>query len=182
MLVYPTNLKDALLIKPRVFEDGRGWFFENWNQRMLEKFGIPTEFVQDNVSRSKKNVLRGLHYQLPNPQGKLVSVLQGSVFDVIVDLRESSDTFGEWQGFELSDKNKLMLFVPNGFAHGFFTLSDDVIFHYKCTNYYDPSSEHTLLWNNKTTAIDWPIPQGVNPIISPKDGIGSTFESCPKFL
>ena len=182
MLVYPSNLKDAALLKPRVFEDGRGWFFEPWNKGVLDELGLTLSFVQDNVSYSKKNVLRGLHYQLPNPQGKLVSVLQGSVLDVIVDLRKSSDTFGEWQGFELSDQNRLMLFVPEGFAHGFLTLSDNVIFHYKCTSHYDPSSEHTLLWNDKTLAIDWPIPSGVDPIVSPKDSIGSAFESCLKFL
>ena len=181
MLIYPTNLKDALLLNPRVFEDKRGCFFEPWNQGTLDKLWLPLTFVQDNVSYSKKNVLRGLHYQLPNPQGKLVSVLGGCVFDVIVDLRESSDTFGEWQGFVLSEYNKLMLFVPKGFANGFFTLSDDVIFQYKCTSYYDPTSEHTLLWNDKTAAINWPIPDGVNPLISRKDNTGSSFESCPKF-
>jgi len=182
MIVHPTNLKDALLLKPRVFEDERGLFFEPWNHRTLDKLGLSLGFVQDNVSYSKKNVVRGLHYQRPNPQGKLVSVLHGSVFDVIVDLRESSDTFGEWQGFELSDQNKLTLFVPEGFAHGFFALSDDVIFHYKCTSYYDPLSEHTLRWNDKTLAIDWPLPSGVAPLVSPKDSIGYTFESCQKFL
>ena len=182
MTVYPSNLKDALLLKPRVFEDERGFFFEPWNKRTLDELGVPLTFVQDNVSCSKKNVLRGLHYQLPNPQGKLVSVLRGCAFDVIVDLRKSSESFGEWQGFVLSEHNKLMLFVPKGFAHGFFTLSDDVVFHYKCTSYYDPTSEHTLLWNDKTIAIDWPIPNGVDPIVSHKDGIGSTFESCTKFL
>ena len=182
MLIYPTNLKDAPLLKPRVFEDERGTFFEPWNQRTLDKLGLSLGFVQDNVSYSKKNVVRGLHYQRPNSQGKLVSVLHGSVFDVIVDLRESSDTFGEWQGFELSEQNKIMLFVPEGFAHGFLTLSDNVIFHYKCTGYYDPTSEHTLLWNDKTLAIDWPLPIGVDPIVSPKDSIGYTFESCLKFL
>ena len=182
MIVLPTNLKDALLLKPRVFEDERGAFFEPWNQRTLDGLGLSLRFVQDNVSYSKKNVLRGLHYQRPNSQGKLVSVLQGNVFDVIVDLRESSDTFGKWRGFELSGQNKLMLFVPEGFAHGFITLSENVIFHYKCTGYYDPTSEHTLLWNDKTLAIDWPLPIGVDPIVSPKDSIGSTFESCLKFL
>ena len=181
MIIYPTNLKDVLLLKPRIFEDERGRFLEFWNQKTFHNLGLPLTFVQDNISYSKKNVLRGLHYQLPNPQGKLVSVLQGGVFDVIVDLRKSSDTFGEWQGFELSDQNRLMLFVPEGFAHGFLTLSDNVIFHYKCTSHYDPSSEHTLLWNDKTLAINWLLPKSVSPTISPKDNMGYTFESCPKF-
>jgi dTDP-4-dehydrorhamnose 3,5-epimerase len=181
MIIYPTNLKDVLLLKPRIFEDERGCFFEPWNQKTFDNLSLPLTFVQDNVSYSKKNVLRGLHYQLPNSQGKLVSVLYGHVFDVVVDLRRSSDTFGKWQGFELSEENRLMLLMPEGFAHGFLTLSHHTIFQYKCTKHYDPNSEHTLLWNDETIGINWPLPKSTSPVISSKDSLGYTFKSCPKF-
>lgn len=181
MTVHKTNLKHALLLEPRVFGDQRGCFFEPWNRKTFDKLGLPLDFVQDNVSYSKENVLRGLHYQLPNPQGKLVSVLNGEVYDVIVDLRESSDTFGQWQGFLLSDSNQHMLYVPEGFAHGFLTLSKHAVFSYKCTDYYDPSSEHTLMWDDPILNIEWPLPENTKPSVSPKDNLGNFFTRTPKF-
>jgi dTDP-4-dehydrorhamnose 3,5-epimerase len=181
MTVDKTNLKNALLLKPRVFEDSRGRFFEPWNRGTFDRLGLSLDFVQDNVSFSKENVLRGLHYQSPNPQGKLVSVLHGEVYDVIVDLREYSSTFGQWQGFFLSDSNQHMLYVPEGFAHGFLTLSKHAVFSYKCTSYYDPSSEHTLMWDDPILNIEWPLSEDTEPIVSPKDGLGNFFTRTPKF-
>ena len=175
-----TTLRDALLIEPRVFGDDRGFFMESWNARTFADAGLDLTFVQDNHSRSQAGVLRGLHYQKPNPQGKLVRVTQGAVYDVIVDLRQTSETFGQHEGFELSADNKRMLWVPPGFAHGFLTLEDDTHFLYKCTAQYDPSAEHSLLWNDRDLAIDWPL-DGRTPILSAKDEAGVPFSKALTF-
>jgi dTDP-4-dehydrorhamnose 3,5-epimerase len=175
MKVVATALPDVLLIEPRVFGDERGFFMETWTRAKFAAAGIDADFVQDNHSASGQWVLRGLHYQLAKPQGKLVRVVQGEVFDVTVDMRRSSPTFGRWAGERLSAANKRMLWVPPGFAHGFLVLSERCEFVYKCTEYYDPASERSLLWNDSSLQIDWPIPRGVNPIVSAKDAVGAPF-------
>lgn len=156
--VIPTELPEVLLIKPRAFEDARGFFFESYNKReWLQATGVDCEFVQDNHSRSSKGVLRGLHYQLPPAaQGKLLRVLVGEIFDVAVDIRRSSPTFGKWVGHLLSAENKLQMWVPQGFAHGFLVLSDIAEIHYKTTDYYNPESERGISWNDDSLAINWP--------------------------
>lgn len=160
-------LNEVVLIKPSVFEDPRGYFMETYQEkRYEEEYGITCKFVQDNLSFSQKGTLRGLHYQNPNPQAKLVQVIQGEVFDVAVDIRPNSPTFGQWTSTILSDQNKHQLFVPEGFAHGFCVLSETAIFHYKCSKYYSPASEGGILWSDPTININWPIK---NPIISKKD-------------
>ena len=163
------ELPGLLVFEPKVFGDARGFFMETWNQRRYQEAGIPDTFVQDNISVSRQGALRGLHFQNPNPQGKLVSVLQGEVFDVVVDLRLSSPTYGQWHGIHLSEENKLQFFVPAGFAHGFFVLSATAMFHYKCTNFYSPKEEMTILWNDPDIAIQWPTK---NPTLSEKDAKG----------
>lgn len=157
MEVVPGKLPGVLLIKPRVFGDERGFFMESWNRQRYADAGVPAEFVQDNLSFSRRGILRGLHFQQPNPQGKLVSVLQGEVFDVVVDIRRGSPTFGQWEGFTLSSENKHQLYVPEGFAHGFCVTSDVALFAYKCSRYYAPDSEGSILWNDPDLGIDWPI-------------------------
>jgi dTDP-4-dehydrorhamnose 3,5-epimerase len=164
-----TELQGLCLVEPRVFRDERGRFLETWNERRYAEIGITSSFVQDNASVSSRGVLRGLHSQRAHPQGKLVSVLEGEVFDVAVDLREGSATYGRWRGFTLSAENGHQLYVPEGFAHGFLTLSERAIFVYKCTNYYDPESEITVLWNDPALAIGWPIR---DPVLSEKDRAG----------
>lgn len=174
MKATPLAIPDVVLIEPKVFGDERGFFFESFNQAQFEAaIGEPVQFVQDNHSRSVKNVLRGLHYQIRRPQGKLVRVVQGEVFDVAVDLRKSSPTFGLWVGEILSAENKRQLWVPAGFAHGFVVLSDTAQFLYKTTDYYAPAHERCILWNDTTLQIDWP--KGIQPILSAKDAQGSTF-------
>lgn len=168
MEIVETGIKDLVIIKPVVFEDERGYFFESYNKlKFLEK-GIDVNFVQDNESRSGKNVLRGLHFQKPPyTQGKLVRVMRGSVLDVAVDLRKHSPTYGKWASTILTDKNKWMYWVPEGFAHGFLTLEDNTVFFYKCTNVYNKQSEGSILWNDPDLNIDW---GGVeNPVLSQKD-------------
>lgn len=168
MKIIATAIADLKIIEPAVFGDERGFFFESFNQRKFnEALGRNVEFVQDNHSRSVKNVLRGLHYQIQQPQGKLVRVIKGVVFDVAVDIRRSSPTFGQHVGIELSAENKRMLWVPEGFAHGFLVLSDDAEFLYKTTDYWNPQFERSLMWNDKDLAIAWPF-QGV-PTLSAKD-------------
>ena len=163
----PSRLREVILIRPNVFKDPRGYFMETYQQKRYEEdYGITCNFVQDNLSFSQKNTLRGLHYQSPNPQAKLVQVVQGEVFDVAVDIRPNSPTFGGWTSAILSDQNKHQLFVPEGFAHGFCVLSQTAIFHYKCSNYYSPTSECGILWSDPIINITWPIK---NPIISKKD-------------
>ena len=169
MKIIETEFKGLLLIEPEVFEDDRGWFMESWNRRRFEERGLAFGFVQDNVSFSKKGVLRGLHFQNPDPQGKLVSVLEGSVFDVAVDVRKSSPTFGRSLGTELSAGNRRQLYIPEGFAHGFLVLSETARFFYKCTALYNPATERTLLWNDPDLDIDWPL---TDPIVSDKDSLG----------
>lgn len=167
--VIPTSIPDVLILEPQVFGDDRGFFLESFNARKFaELTGIQREFVQDNHSRSQKGVLRGLHYQIQHPQGKLVRVVSGTVFDVAVDLRRSSPTFGHWEGVILSAENKRMFWVPEGFAHGFLVLSDSADFLYKTTDYYFPEYDRSLLWNDPDLAIDWPL-DGLSPQLSAKD-------------
>lgn len=170
MKVTDTKIPDVKVIEPRVFEDERGFFFESFNHKKFEDaIGYSVSFVQDNHSKSSKGVLRGLHYQLPPyAQGKLVRVVQGEVFDVAVDIRKSSPTFGEWVGETLSAENKKQLWIPEGFAHGFLTLSDTAEFLYKTTNYYAPDAESSILWNDEDIGIRWPL-ERVDPIVSDKD-------------
>jgi len=161
-----TDLEDVYVIEPEVFGDQRGFFMETYNKEEFKKHGVNVDFVQDNHSKSKKGVLRGLHFQEKYPQGKLVRVIKGKVYDVAVDLRKSSKTFGKWFGIELSAENKKMFWVPGGFAHGFVTLEDDTEFVYKCDQFYHPEDEGGLIWNDPGLKIDWPIE---NPTLSEKD-------------
>jgi dTDP-4-dehydrorhamnose 3,5-epimerase len=178
--VIPTAIEGVLIIEPRVFGDERGFFMETWNAGGFAAAGLDLTFVQDNHSRSQKGVLRGLHFQNPGPQGKLVRVANGAVFDVAVDLRASSPTFGQWVGVELSAANKRMFWVPEGFAHGFLTLEPDTDFLYKCTAPYAPQSEFTLAWDDPAVGIDWPL-AGLDPVISEKDTRGLALEQVPVF-
>ena len=180
MIVTNTVITDVKLIEPRVFGDDRGFFIQSWNRQSFEAAGIEVDFVQDNHSRSARGVLRGLHYQLATPQGKLVRVVSGAVFDVAVDLRRSSGTFGKWVGVELSAQNRRMLWIPPGFAHGFLALEDGTEFLYKCSDYYAPEDEHCLRWDDSTVAIEWPLPAGA-PLISPKDMNGKAFSDIAFF-
>ena len=179
MNIYNTPLNDAYIIEPKVFGDDRGFFFESFNEKIFfSRINQSFKFVQDNHSRSKKNILRGLHYQIQNAQDKLVRVTSGRVYDVIVDLRKDSNTFGKVFGLELSAENKKQLFVPKGFAHGFLVLSDFADFQYKTSDYYYPEHERVLLWNCKKINIDWPIQK---PILNERDRNGLPFEKCDIF-
>ena len=179
MNIIKTAIPEVLIIEPRVFGDDRGFFFESFNQRQFEQaIGRSVNFVQDNHSRSAKGVLRGLHYQIKQPQGKLVRCSQGAVYDVAVDLRQDSPTFGEWVGVELSADNKRQLWVPEGFAHGFAVLSDTAEFLYKTTDYYAPEFERCIIWNDPTLAINWPLQQ---PALSGKDAQGTLFVQSDYF-
>lgn len=169
------------VIQPTVHEDVRGFFFESFNHAKLKELGIRSEFVQDNHSGSHRGVLRGLHYQVRQAQGKLVRVVAGEVFDVAVDLRSNSETFGQWVGMQLSDENKKMLWVPPGFAHGFYALSEWAEVSYKVTDYYAPEWERTLRWDDPTVGIDWPLIDGKPPILSDKDAAGASFEEAEKY-
>jgi dTDP-4-dehydrorhamnose 3,5-epimerase len=175
-----TPIADLKLIEPKVFGDDRGFFLESWNKHEFARIGLDLDFVQDNHSRSQKGVLRGLHFQNPAPQGKLVRVVAGRVWDVAVDLRRSSATFGQWFGTELSAENRRMLWVPQGFAHGFLCLQDDTDFLYKCVGYYEPASEHALLWNDPVIAIDWPLGD-ILPQLSGKDAAGRPLSEIDAF-
>jgi dTDP-4-dehydrorhamnose 3,5-epimerase len=166
--VTPTSLPEVKIVEPRVHGDDRGFFYESWNARAFGEAGINAAFVQDNHSRSAKGVLRGLHYQLEQAQGKLVRVVRGAVFDVAVDLRRSSPSFGRWAGVELSEANKRMLWVPPGFAHGFLALEDGTEFLYKCTDFYAAEHERSLLWSDPAIGINWPL-DGIDPALSAKD-------------
>jgi dTDP-4-dehydrorhamnose 3,5-epimerase len=182
MIKTPTLINGAFIINPKVFEDDRGFFLESWNKKVYSELGLDVEFVQDNHSKSSKNTLRGLHYQIGNSaQGKLVWVTSGIVFDVFVDLRKSSPTYGMWDGYYISANSHNRLWIPVGCAHGFVVVSDTADFHYKCTNYYDPSADRTLVWNDPTVDITWPIRNNILPIISKKDENGKTFEECEKY-
>ena len=180
MNIIETALPGVLIIEPRVFGDSRGFFMETWNAGAFAAAELDLTFVQDNHSRSQKGVLRGLHFQNPRPQGKLVRVTNGAVFDVAVDLRASSPTFGQWVGVELSAENKRMFWVQEGFAHGFLTLEDDTDFLYKCTAPYAPANEFTLAWNDPAVGIEWPV-TGLDPIISEKDARGLALADVPVF-
>jgi dTDP-4-dehydrorhamnose 3,5-epimerase len=181
MKVIPTAIPDVLIIEPKVFGDDRGFFFESFN---LDTFravtGLDVNFVQDNHSKSAKNVLRGLHYQIQQPQGKLVRVVQGEVYDVAVDLRRSSKTFGRWVGINLSAENKKQFWVPAGFAHGFVVLSETAEFLYKTTDYYAPQFERSIRWNDPELAISWPLSD--DPLLSAKDGNGHFFKDAEMFV
>ncbi len=180
MKVVDTALPGVKLIEPRVFGDDRGFFMETWNARAFAAAGLDHDFVQDNHSRSAKGVLRGLHYQIVNPQGKLVRVASGAVFDVAVDVRRASPDFGRWVGYELSAANKRMLWVPPGFAHGFVVLSDSADFLYKCTSLYDPAAERAVRWDDPTLAIDWPL-DGAAPLLSAKDAVAPSLAEAEVF-
>ena len=179
MDVQTTAIPGLLLIQPKVFRDPRGFFTETFQSQRYHDAGIASAFVQDNFSRSSKGTLRGLHYQIQHPQGKLVQVLRGKIFDVVVDLRKSSTAFGRWLGFELSEENCQQVFVPPGCAHGFCVLTDSVDFTYKCTDYYFPEHERTLLWNDPTIGIEWPLTD--EPILSAKDRAGIPLERAEVF-
>ena len=177
MRAIPTAIPDVLLLEPKVFGDARGFFYESFNARVFEEAtGVKTNFVQDNHSKSSRGVLRGLHYQVQNPQGKLVRVAQGEVFDVVVDIRRGSPTFGKWVGELLSADNKCQLWIPPGLAHGFLVLSDSAEFLYKTTDYYAPAHERCIAWNDPELAIEWPN-IGVAPSLSAKDAVGAPFSA-----
>ncbi len=177
MNIINTDIPDLLIIEPKVFGDDRGFFFESYNERTWrEATGLSTHFVQDNHSRSMKNVLRGLHYQLRQPQGKLVRVVVGEVFDVAVDIRRGSPTFGKWAGVRLSARNKRQLWIPEGFAHGFLVLSEAAEFLYKATDFYAPQHERSIVWNDPDLAIDWPLDG--EPILSAKDAAAPRFREA----
>jgi dTDP-4-dehydrorhamnose 3,5-epimerase len=173
--LVPTRIPDVVLLEPRVFRDQRGYFLESWNRRTFLDAGIAAEFVQDNHSHSTQWVLRGLHYQVNPAPGKLMRVSRGAVFDVAVDLRRSSPTFGAWVGTELSEQNHRMLWIPPGFAHGFLALTSSVDVLYKSTELYSAERERTIAWNDSRLAIDWPLPPGMSPLLSEKDTRGVDF-------
>ena len=180
MKVTPTAIADVLIIEPKVFGDARGFFYESFNQKAFnEATGTDHQFVQDNHSRSSKGVLRGLHYQIQHPQGKLVRVVRGSVFDVAVDIRKRSPTFGQWVGVELSEDNHRQLWVPPGFAHGFLVLSDTAEFLYKTTDYYAPAHERSLLWNDPDVGVAWPITG--EPQLAAKDAAAKRLDEAEVF-
>src|SRR5581483_8289533 len=176
MNVLQCEIPGLLIIEPKVFGDARGFFIETWNRKRYAEAGLDLDFVQDNISFSRRGILRGLHYQNPNPQGKLLQVLQGEVFDVAVDLRRSSPTFGRWHGLTLSAENKRQFYIPPGFAHGFLVTSDSALFHYKCTAFYSPADELTLLWNDPEIGIRWPMDA---PQLSEKDAKGVSLRQLP---
>jgi dTDP-4-dehydrorhamnose 3,5-epimerase len=180
MNIIKTDIPDVVIFEPKVFGDDRGFFFESFNQqKFYEATNLQVNFVQDNHSKSAKNVLRGMHYQIEQAQGKLVRVTQGEVFDVAVDLRKSSPTFGQWVGTHLSGENKRQMWMPPGFAHGFLVLSDTAEFLYKTTDFYAPQHECSLKWDDPTVAIEWPLQEA--PLLSAKDEQGLSLEVCKKF-
>jgi dTDP-4-dehydrorhamnose 3,5-epimerase len=176
-----TPIQDVVLIEPQVFGDARGFFLETWQKEKFAAAGIDAGFVQDNQSRSSRWTLRGLHFQSEHTQGKLVRVASGSVFDVVVDLRRGSSSFGKWWGVELSAENHRILWVPKGLAHGILVTSESADFLYKCTDLYSPTHERTLAWNDPALGIQWPLPPGITPVMSAKDGEGATFAAIEKF-
>ncbi|GAA0569623.1 dTDP-4-dehydrorhamnose 3,5-epimerase [Rhizomicrobium electricum] len=180
MNVIDTALAGVKIIEPKVFEDRRGFFLESWNARTWAEAGLDLSFVQENHSRSGKGVLRGLHYQIQNTQGKLIRVVAGRVFDVAVDIRKSSPNFGRWIGVELSAENRRQLWIPPGFAHGFLCLEDGSEFLYKCTDFYAPAHERSILWNDPAIGITWPL-QGVAPVLSAKDQVGKLLADAEVF-
>lgn len=181
MRIFPTKLPEVKIIEPRVFADQRGFFIETWNARTFAQLGIGGTFVQDNHSRSAKGVLRGLHYQLHKPQGKLVRVLRGRVFDVAVDIRRSSPRFGQWVGVELTAESNQSLWIPPGFAHAFLSLEDRSDFFYKCTDFYAPAHERTILWDDPDIGIEWPLSKIGAPIVAAKDAVGASLNEAEVF-
>ena len=181
MKVIDTEIADVKIIEPAVYGDDRGFFLETWNKQAYSENNLPTTFVQDNHSRSSRGILRGMHYQTENTQGKLVRVTAGAVFDVAVDLRKSSSTFGKWVGVELSEENKRMLWVPEQFAHGFYVMSESADFLYKCTELYSPEHEQSLAWDDPTVGIEWPLVDGEQPTLSSKDANGLSFADALHF-
>jgi dTDP-4-dehydrorhamnose 3,5-epimerase len=177
----PTRLPEVVLIRPRVFADARGYFFESWQQQRFAAAGIDAPFVQDNHSHSVRFTLRGLHYQLRHPQGKLVRVTRGEVFDVAVDLRRGSEHFGHWVGVHLSDANHHLLWVPPGFAHGYLALSAEVDLLYKCSDVYAPEHERCIRWDDAQLGVRWPLPPGAAPLLSPKDAAASAFADAETY-
>ena len=173
MKIYKTIIKGLVLLKSKKYHDSRGVFFESYNKKILFDLGIKDNFVQDNLSFSKKNVLRGMHFQKNNSQGKFITVISGSILDVVVDLRKKSKTFGKYESFILNEKNNKQLWIPKNFAHGFLALSNNVIINYKCTNFYDLNDQNTIIWNDKLLNINWQIKY---PIISKKDKMGVCFK------
>jgi dTDP-4-dehydrorhamnose 3,5-epimerase len=176
MNIIKTKLPGVLILEPKVFPDDRGYFLETWNSKRYEQAGIPGPFVQDNISFSKKGILRGLHFQYPQSQGKLIQVLSGEVLDVVVDICAGSPTYGQWIGELLSDSNHRQIYVPAGFAHGYCTTSEAAIFSYKCTDFYNPATEHGFIWNDPDIGIEWPTTQ---PVLSPKDESYPRLKNLP---
>ena len=189
MKVIDTTIPDVKVVQPQVFGDDRGFFMETFRSSVMDELTGGKPFVQDNHSKSKQGILRGLHYQMQHTQGKLVRVVQGAVFDVAVDMRRSSPTFGKWVGEVLSAENKKQLWVPEGFAHGFYVMSETAEFVYKCTDYYAPEYDRSLLWCDDTVGIEWPLVNGEIPLLSEKDKAGKAFteadtfaQFCPKYI
>ena len=182
MEFVPTRLPEVILIKPRVFGDERGFFLETWKEKRFAVAGIDAHFVQDNHSHSVRHTLRGLHFQILQPQGKLVRVAQGAVYDVAVDMRRSSPRFGQWVGVELSSENHHMLWVPPGFAHGYLALSERADFLYKCTDYYAPKHERAVRWDDPSIGVAWPLTRGAAPTVSPKDALAPLLAEAETFL
>jgi dTDP-4-dehydrorhamnose 3,5-epimerase len=180
MQIHTTNLAEVKLLEPRVFADGRGFFLESYNQRTFAELGIQDAFVQDNHSRSERGVLRGVHYQLIQPQGKLVRAVRGEIFDVAVDLRRNSSTFGQWTGHLLSEENKQMLWIPAGFGHGFLVLSPVAEVLYKATDFYAPQGERSILWNDPAIGVQWP--DAGTPILSAKDSAGKPLAQAEVYV
>ena len=178
MKFIPTEIPDLIIVEPDVFGDHRGFFMESWHAEKFAEGGIDAQFVQDNHSRSSQGILRGLHYQIEQPQGKLVRVLSGEVFDVAVDLRRDSPTFGKWVCMTLNDIDKKMLWVSPGFAHGFYVVSEQADFFYKCTELYAPEYERAIRWDDPDLAIDWPIASGQEPVLAPKDAAAKSFKDA----
>jgi len=181
MQFEPTEIPAVVLIRPKVFGDARGFFLESWEERKFAAAGLGAKFVQDNHSRSGRHILRGLHYQIGQPQGKLLRVVSGSIFDVAVDIRRSSPTFGRWVGVTLSEENHSMLWVPPGFAHGFLVLSDSADVLYRCTDFYAPNEERAIIWNDADLSIAWPIPRTAQPLLSEKDARAVRFREAEYF-
>jgi len=181
MKFIQTRIPDVLLIEPVVHGDNRGFFVETWNQKVFSGSGIHADFVQDNHSKSSQGILRGLHYQLPNPQGKLIRAIAGEIFDVAVDIRRSSPFFGQWVGETLSAENNKMLWMPTGFAHGFYVTTETAEVVYKCTDYYTPEYEHSINWNDPNINIDWPLVDNQPPILSVKDSQGKSLQDALLF-
>lgn len=181
MKIIDTQIPEVKILEPQVYGDARGFFLETWNQRTFAALGLDIHFVQDNHSRSGQGILRGLHYQIRYPQGKLVRVTQGKVFDVAVDLRQSSPTFGQWVGTELSAENRRMFWVPSGFAHGFYVLSESADFLYKCTDFFMPEYDRSLRWDDPALNINWPLLNNQPPMISAKDAAAKSWQEAEKF-